>query len=82
MKLSIMGSKLLGEPWAYGKFTNTSFGYELKHRFNKDWTFRSSACQYFTHEDRLYFQMKTPQKIVQSLDVWHIGMQNQLFKSD
>ncbi|MCS2892102.1 TonB-dependent receptor [Parabacteroides faecis] len=52
----------LGEPWAYGKFTNTSFGYELKHRFNKDWTFRSSARQYFTHEDRLYFQMKTPQK--------------------
>ena len=52
----------LGEPWAYGKFTNNSVGFQLTHRFNQNWSFRSSARQYFTHEDRLYFQMKTPQK--------------------
>lgn len=52
----------LGEPWAYGKFNDVNFGYQLTHKFNKNWTGRSFFRQYFTHEDRLYFQMKTPQK--------------------
>ena len=44
----------LGEPWAYGKFTNNSVGFQLTHRFNQNWSFRSSARQYFTHEDRMF----------------------------
>ena len=48
----------VAEPWAYGKFTDVNFGYGLTHKFNDRWTGRSFFRQYFTHEDRLYFQMK------------------------
>ena len=48
----------VGEPWAYGKFTDYNFGYALNHSFNDKWSARSFFRQYYTHEDRLYFQMK------------------------
>ncbi|TDE17192.1 TonB-dependent receptor [Dyadobacter psychrotolerans] len=52
-------SLFLSEPFAYGKYKDTNFGYTFQHRFNSNWQVRSSLRRHDLHENRLYTELKS-----------------------